>query len=481
MDYNEFIDTELIHYSNYDNDRSIPNLLDGFKPSIRKTIYSCFKKNIVKEIKVAQLAGYISEHSGYHHGEKSLEGTIVGQAQNFVGSNNINLLEPLGQFGTRLLGGKDAAQSRYIYTKLSPLTRIIFNKKDDVLYKYLDDDGIQIEPESYCGIIPMILVNGTEGIGTGYSTSVPSFNPTDIINNIKAKLNDNSIIDFTFKPWYRGFTGEISEIGPNSYITKGTYKKINKNEYHITELPIGMWTERYIEYLDKIIIDKTSKSKEQYIKSFKDNSTESTVNITVKFNSDTLQKLEKKSTIYKEHINNIEKILKLTSKINSGNMWLFNSENKLKYYKNINEMFNEWYGVRYALYEQRKQYILEMLSKELTIITYKVKFIMEIINDTLDIRNKTKHDINAILEDKGYPKIITNDIVLTYDYLLKMDLFKLSKDEIDGLTKLKETKKQEVEILENKTVKDIWTEELNELSSKYKESNTIKLKTNVRK
>ena len=111
----EFINMDLIHFSNSDNIRSIPSIMDGLKPSQRKVIFSAFKRNLDKEIKVAQFAGYISEHSAYHHGEASLLGTIVNMAQTFVGSNNVNLLEPIGQFGTRIAGGKDSAQP-YIFT-----------------------------------------------------------------------------------------------------------------------------------------------------------------------------------------------------------------------------------------------------------------------------------------------------------------------------------------------------------------------------
>ena len=89
------------------------------------------KNNITKDSKVAQLSGSVSELSRYHHGEQSLNGTIVNMAQNFVGSNNINLLEPNGQFGTRLQGGDDSASERYIFTQLNPLTRYIFPEADD--------------------------------------------------------------------------------------------------------------------------------------------------------------------------------------------------------------------------------------------------------------------------------------------------------------------------------------------------------------
>ena len=211
--FEDFIDKDLIHFSIYDCKRSIPNIMDGFKPSQRKILYSAFKRNLTSRIKVAQFSGYVSEHSAYHHGEASLQGAIIGMAQNFVGSNNINLLEPLGQFGTRLEMGKDYASPRYIYTHLNPLTRLIFPQDDDSILNYLDDDGEQIEPEYYIPIIPMVLINGAEGIGTGYSFSIVSYNPKTIISYIKDKLINNvNDKKYNFIPYYNGFKGIIQEI-----------------------------------------------------------------------------------------------------------------------------------------------------------------------------------------------------------------------------------------------------------------------------
>ena len=164
----------MIHFSTYDCARSIPNMVDGLKISLRKILYSAFKRKLDKEIKVAQFSGYVSEHSAYHHGEASLNGAIVNMAQNYVGSNNINLLQPNGQFGTRLQGGDDSASERYIFTQLNPITRYLFPEMDDQVLNYLNDDGTMVEPEFYVPIIPFALVNGISGIGTGFSCNIPA-------------------------------------------------------------------------------------------------------------------------------------------------------------------------------------------------------------------------------------------------------------------------------------------------------------------
>ena len=212
VSYPDFVNRELVLFSHADNQRSIPHFLDGLKPSQRKVLYSCFKRNLKHEIKVAQLAGYVSEHSAYHHGEASLTQTIIGMAQQFVGSGNLNLLVPCGQFGTRLMGGKDAASPRYVFTKLQQFTRYIFHPDDDPLLTYLDDDGQSIEPVSYVPVIPMVLVNGSEGIGTGWSSSVPTYNPRDILEYLRLMLDGVEEEDLPgLKPWYRGFKGEVRQ------------------------------------------------------------------------------------------------------------------------------------------------------------------------------------------------------------------------------------------------------------------------------
>ena len=181
ISYSDFVNKELIHFSKYDCERSIPNIMDGLKTSLRKILYCAFKRNLTTEIKVAQFGGYVSEHSGYHHGENSLMKAIVGMAQEYVGSNNINLLLPNGQFGTRLQGGDDSASERYIFTQLNDITKHIYIDADQHVLNYLDDDGTLVEPEFYVPIIPMILVNGSKGIGTGFSTDIMCYNPKRLL------------------------------------------------------------------------------------------------------------------------------------------------------------------------------------------------------------------------------------------------------------------------------------------------------------
>ena len=289
--YDNFVNRELILFSHADNARSIAHFMDGMKPSQRKVLFACFKRNLKQEIKVAQLAGYVSEHSAYHHGEASLTQTIIGMAQNFVGSNNINLLSPCGQFGTRLMGGKDAASPRYVFTKLENITRLIFHPDDDPLLEYLEDDGQLIEPEYYVPIIPMALVNGSEGIGTGWSSSIPTYNPREIIANLRNMIEGEEPKEMM--PWFRGFSGTVQEkTGKDAmnFVVTGNIEQIDEQTVVISELPIGKWTTDYKQYLESVVIGgggATEKKEDgaptvaPFVKDFKENHTDTTVLFTV--------------------------------------------------------------------------------------------------------------------------------------------------------------------------------------------------------
>jgi len=385
--YEEFIDRGLIHFSIYDNERSIPNLMDGLKISLRKILYAAFKKGGLKtEIKVAQFSGYVSEHSAYHHGEASLNAAIVGMAQNFVGSNNINLLEPNGQFGTRINAGKDAASERYIFTQLNKLTRLIYRQEDDAVLSYIDDDGQMVEPVYYAPAIPMILVNGSKGIGTGFSTDVMPHNPLQIIAYIRAMLRDvakGSADRPVIEPYFKGFKGTVKNIATSAtsgapaasaasakFLIKGTYEIIADRKVRITELPIGTWTDDYKEFLEKLMevpaaaaaasASDKDKGKDKaaggggvpILKEYTDMSTDSVVDITVTFHPSyphTPKDLQAVVVDADAGTNKLEKLLGLFTTQSTTNMNLFDAREKLRKYANIYDIIEDYYVERLSL------------------------------------------------------------------------------------------------------------------------------------
>ena len=427
ISYNKFINRELILFSMYDNQRSIPSVCDGLKPSERKILYGCFKKNLREEIKVAQLVGYISEHTAYKHGEQSLAGTIVAMAQNFVGSNNINLLMPNGQFGTRNKGGKDCASSRYIFTELNKVTRHLFNQNDSPLMDYIFEEGQKIEPKWYLPIIPMILVNGCEGIGTGWRSQLPCFNPHEIIQSLKSKLKGKGFL--SLQPWYKGYQGEIIENKDNKghYIVTGQYHwdEENPKKVIITEIPIKKWTEDYKYFLQELMgieiisrnneennkkkgkgngrkksQDKSNnedeekqkkKKKEIIVEDLRENHTYNRVCFEVTLLDEYAKKFKQDDELFKKTFN-------LTSTINIKNMVLFSPEGKLKKYNSIEEILQTFYDLRLNYYVLRKEYMISLLKKEVATLSNKARFIKMVIEDEIVIKRKKR----AVLVNELY-------------------------------------------------------------------------------
>ena len=464
---NDFIDYEFKHFSNSDNLRSIGSSIDGLKVSQRKILFSCFKRKLYSEIRVAQLSGYVSENAAYHHGEMSLQGAIVGMAQDFVGTNNINLLQPNGQFGTRIMGGNDSASARYIHTQLNPLTDYIFPSKDFPLLDYVDDDGLLVEPKWYCPIIPMVLVNGMVGIGTGFSTTIPQFNPMDCVDNIRRKMDGMPYL--SMMPYYKGFTGKITkkmEKDRLKFITKGKYS-IKDEQVIITELPIGKWTHDFKEYIEDIL-----KKEDSWILDYENHSTDKKVNFIIKVSDETLF-----DNTYKIK-DVIEEKFKLISTKAVSNMHLYNKNGTIRKYDTIYQIMDEHYYVRLNMYTKRKNYELNILENDSKLLEAKMRFIQNVIDEEIVIYRKSKASIIEKLRELNYP-FYENSEISDYDegveiknhynYLLKLSIDSFTSEKVDELEKGIALKKEEYDTLNSMDNKDLWRKELNDFEERYKE------------
>jgi DNA topoisomerase-2 len=449
VNIHQFVNLELKHFSNYDNVRSIPNLMDGFKPSQRKVLYACIKRHLYSEAKVAQLAGNVAENTSYHHGENSLVGTIINLAQDFVGSNNINILEPIGQFGTRLLGGNDNSSARYIFTQLSPAVKLLFRTEDDGLLMYLDDDGFKIEPKTYYPIIPFVLVNGSDGIGTGFSTYIPNYNPLDIINNIMLKLDGKKPKDMI--PYYKGFKGDIIKKDDDTFISKGIMR-IDGNKLHIEELPVKVWTSDYKEFIETLVYDGASP-----FGSVTNMSSDKHVHFILKINDmENVSSMLK--TEYADGINSLEKYLGLYKHIKTSNMHLFDIHDNIKKYNTALDILNEFYKIRLNKYDERKKLLLELLKLDLDIQENKFRWLKLILDGTIDLRTM---DIDKIISYLVANKFSTKD--KSYDYLLNMSIKDMSKDNIKRLEEKIKNIKKYIKDLKNTSIQDLWRSDLNDL------------------
>ncbi|KAI9811082.1 MAG: DNA topoisomerase 2 [Pycnora praestabilis] len=474
ISYTDFVNKELILFSMADNMRSIPSVVDGLKPGQRKVLFACFKRNLKKDMKVVELAGLVSGLTAYQHGEQSLQQTIVGLAQTFVGSNNVNCLEPSGNFGSRLQGGSDCASARYIYTRLSPFARRVFSALDEPLLTYNTDDERKIEPEIYCPIVPMILVNGAEGIGTGWSSSIPNYDPKDIVTNLRKRMKPGATkeIMLPMKPWFRGWNGDITDMGNDRWKFSGTIKQTGDNEVEITELPIRLWTQDFKDKLEEIIKAEKVPS---FIKDYSDYNTHVKVHFIV-------QMEEKHMKIALEE--GLEEKFKLSRSIATSNLVAFDPQGRIHKYASVLDILEEFYLVRIKFYEKRKQWQLAEMQKELEKMTNQARFIQMIIDGKLVVSKKKKTILVAELKQKNFkpfPKvaeaikegelepIMENDDeaeedaeigASAYDYLLGMAIWSLTKERVEKLLQQIGDKESEIDALIKLSKEDLWTKDL---------------------
>ena len=469
VSFGDFINRELIDFSLADLVRSIPSVLDGLKPSQRKVLWACFKRagaartgksstlvaeddgndeliggtttsssansspnsvsslisassaSVGSEIKVAQLAGYVAEHTAYHHGEASLTATIVAMAQDFVGSNNLNLLQPLGQFGTRLQGGKDAASARYIFTKLSPLARLLFPAADDDLILRRDDDGQLVEPVSFLPIIPLVLVNGASGIGTGWSTGVPMYHPLRITDAVLAALDRGwheasqsdtiraaKLQPFELLPWWRGFRGEIdTRTGDDGYVTHGiaTIEEGESSEgsgvsVRIRELPIGRWTEDYKFFLQGLVQDNL-------LKSFREYHTESSVDFMLQLAPEAIDKLALNGGAWSgtRVEEALRRFFKLSSPLSTRNMHLFDVNGRIRRYTSPWGIVQDFMPPRGAAYAARRIKLEGSFSEQLLRAQARARFLSDVVGGRLIVNRRPRGDLEAELWSRGFPTL----------------------------------------------------------------------------
>ena len=424
----DFVHKDLVNFSLADLKRSIAHVCDGLKPSQRKVMYSCFQRNLTAEMKVAQLAAYVAEKSAYHHGEVSLADTIVKLANDYTGSNNLNLLEPCGQFGTRLMGGKDASQTRYIFTRLTPEARNVFDPRDDAILTYLDDDGRSIEPEFYMPTLPMILVNGSEGIGTGFSCYIPPFNPKDIRNNILNFLDGNPIK--RMKPWFRGFKGKVFEQDDDSWITQGVWSTIGRT-VKVTELPPGRWTQDYKEHLDTLVEKKI-------ISGFTNNSTTENVDFLI-------QDYNGKDAV---------KDLKLQKTFRTSNMHLFHPTKGIHKYESPEMILKDFITLRREYYNKRKEYLIKVLEAKSKMCDYKSRFVSMVINGDIVVFRRKKQDLENQLSDL-FPEVNGS-----YDYLLNIKTVQYTDESVRELLAQSKQAKTELEIMKSTSPISMWKNDI---------------------
>lgn len=491
----DFLNTEMIKHAIDNCSRTIPNCIDGLKESQRKALYGTILRRLnysaKKTIKVFQLVGSITEKTGYHHGDKSMNDTIIGMAAYFIGGNNIPLFYRDGQFGSRMDGGKDAGHPRYISTKLDRLTRLIFRPEDDILLTHVESEGEKYEPEYFVPILPMVLVNGSIGIGTGWSSFVPCFDPVVLCDAIRGWLGaekkilkeneDGSVIRFIPEliPWYHDHKGEmIYDEKAKRYLSQGVFERTGK-KIHITELPVGVWTNSFQEKLDEMRAAKQ-------IADYEQNSTEMTIDFTITENNETVCD---------------ENTLGLYESISMKNMVLFTADHRLKKFESADEIFEHFCEVRYATYVRRKKHRLNELEYNILLLGNKKRFLEEVRDEKIKLFDeikgkkqskktatlvaeleKAKYDKDLVAEEKKRETDSEDENEDTdeerdekkksskhgYEYLLRLQIGQITAERIDKLKKEILSTQEERYRYANQSEEELWLKELQEFEDAYK-------------
>lgn len=429
----DFFNNDFKNFSNQDNIRSIPKLTDGLKDSQRKAVYGMFC-NGTKEVKVSQLAEVSSMKTHYEHGAVSLEGTIVGLTQNYPGSNNLNLFEPIGQFGSIL--SSEAGASRYIYTKPSNNLRNIFIPDDDHILGYKEVDGHQVEPETYFPIVPLWAVNGAKGIGTGHSVNILPRAPEGVVRAIKAIVDGKPVNDEDVMPYYSGWTGSIKRVDNRFEIT-GRVTKINTTTIRIDEVPAGMG-------IDKLKDNLVTLMDSGKIKDFDNNSSDEGFNVVVYVPRE-VGKLSEDKLI---------SLFKLTSRV-TENITLWNADNVLTKYDTIVDALKEFVSFRFDAITTRKDKLLDIAKDEYDWLLNKKRFIECWIKHPSPSKTKMGDIVQYMIDNNVKEEYL--------DKLLSLRISILTSDNIEEIDKDIANKDKMITKLDNTTERKMYFDSLSKI------------------
>lgn len=419
----EYLDSDYLDFAiHVVEERAIPSVIDGFKPTQRKVIFianRAWRNGSEKPMKIFQLGGRIAAEAHYHNGDASLNSTIIGMAQNF--KNSMPLLEDIGQFGS--LRSPDAAAPRYISTKLHKNFRLLY--KDFELLESRYDEGNEIEPKFFLPIIPTVLLNGGSGIAVGFATNVLNRNPLQLIDACLKSLDGKHYTEPT--PWNREFSGPCERIEADkfSWSFKGLLEVKNTTTVKITELPPSLTYEKF----DQLLIDLESTRK---IISYENNS-KSNIEYTIKFRREDLKSLIDTNRLYK--------LFKLEER-QTENFTTLDETGKLRLFNSPSEIIEYFVKFRLDYYNKRKQHIVDTIENDIRTLSNKANFIKSIITNQLKVNNVPKKDILLYLQTANF-----DEVNGSYQYLLSLPIYTLTKETYEELLANITNKKSELDLI----------------------------------
>lgn len=399
LSINNIIHNEVSQYSIANNGRSLP-MLDGLKISQRKALWTAIKFcKPGKFITFLEFVGQIMKHTYYSHGDASISNAIILMTSNCVGTNNMPYFSPKGgQYGNRTKGPKGAASPRYLKTMQSNWISHMYLKEDEPILSFVKEHGKKAEPEVLLPILPMILINGAAGVGSGWKTDIPSYSISSIIKWLKKRLNFDIIenssveeglqidIDSTFKLdfstcnndfpelelWNRHYKGTIEQEGTS--ITYSGNFTLTDETLRITELPVGIYSDKLKNVLDEL-------KKEKIIKNYQRNDTINNVDFTIEGVGELI-----KDEAWK-------KVLLLSKTVSTKNINYIDEKGIIKCCNNSMVLIEDFYQFRLPYFIKRKNYYIEQLSTKINLINEKLKLIDLFNNDIIIVKGKKKDEL----------------------------------------------------------------------------------------
>lgn len=471
-------------FQNEKNFRNLRCYTDGMNPSRRKILMGALDEfsGSNESIKVFQLGGAIAKGYQYHHGDMSLNGTITRMGQSFLGTNYFPILRGHGEFGSRVMGGNDAGSPRYIEVSLNTeLVQLLFPKEERYILEYNFEDGQRSEPKEWPSIIPLTLVESFQGIGTGWKQGSWAHDVYDVIDNVQRLIKGKKLKSMKYESFgFKGVFREVKKIDHCLGMYEQTTVKIGRKEYdavHITELPITVWSDPYLTWLQK--------TRDEYIYDIRDNCGDS-IDIVVVLKDGAKEAIKNKFgtpdlTPFQDCFNlymSMQSWLNLTDK-----------DGIVHEFKSYEDVFMAWYSIRKDLYEMRLKR-LEIMTK------LRILYLKNIIEFSenykkLNLPNKPEKEVLEILEGKKFTKFVKSPISepkhvdydmlketylgdkASYDYLVNLSTKNMYDVNVNA--RRSELKKYE-ELLED--IQDLddmwlgakwWLRELNELKNVIKE------------
>lgn len=435
MKISDFFKDEFVDFASYDNLRKIASLVDGQKNAARKILFTVLEKNIKDKIKVSQLGSKVSEFSEYLHG--NLDGVIVNLGQDFVGTNNIALIQKSGNFGTRY--EPEASASRYIFASASKDFFELFKKEDIPILKHQTFEGHKIEPMFYTPTLPMLLVNGSEGVSSGFAQKILPRDPKQIVKYINSKLQGRNP-SIKLEPWFRGFNGIVQQGDSSTqWLIKGNIKRIGINKVQITEVPVGYTLKAYLNVLDDL-------EDKKIIQGYKDRSENDEFLFDVNIQSKLLKELSDQELLQK---------LKLIKTV-SENYTVIDENNKIAVFNSCYEILDAFIKVKLEYTQKRKDFLISSLKEQIQYDFSKYLFIKNIVTDELKINKRKKTDI--VLDLEKIDKIIQKDS--SYDYLLRLPIYNLTEEELHKLQEKIKNLKSELTELQKTPAQKLWENDL---------------------